>query len=209
VFVVEDDDLIRESMLELLEHEGFVVVGHAANSADAREALQTADAQIVLVDLGLGSDSGIDLIRAVSAVRDDLEFMVHTVFDDRDSVFRALKAGATSYVLKGSRFEEVCAALRDLHAGGSPMSPRIARLVIREFQEPDPAQSPPAEPDAITPRERQILRAIDSGQTYKEVAAELNISVHTVHSHIKSVYERLQSRGKRSALAEARRRGLL
>ncbi|MGE0323672.1 MAG: response regulator [Polyangiaceae bacterium] len=202
VFVVEDDELIRESLLTLMEDAGFSVVGSTASASSALEALRDAVVDVAIVDLGLGSESGIDLIREVSRLRPDVAYMVHTVFDDRDVVFRALKAGASSYLLKGSTADELCAAVRELHAGGSPINPRIARLVIQELHGETGA-------DAITPRERQILRAIDAGQTYKEVAACLGISVHTVHSHIKTIYERLQAHGKRQALAEARRRGLI
>lgn len=202
VFVVEDDELIRESLLTLMEDAGFSVVGSSASASSALEILREADVDVAIVDLNLGGESGIDLIREVSRVRPDVGYMVHTVFDDRDVVFRALKAGASSYLLKGSSAEELCAAVRELHAGGSPINPRIARLVIQELHEETGA-------DAITPRERQILRAIDAGQTYKEVASSLGISVHTVHSHIKTIYERLQAHGKRQALAAARKRGLI
>ena len=202
VFIVEDDDTTRACLREALEGEpGFVVAGVASSLEEGRGAASVPGVDVVIVDLALGEQSGIELIRELRDSLPEAELMAHTVFDDRESVFRALKAGASSYLLKGCSTEELCGAIRSLRDGGAPMSPRIARMVIEDLQVPAP--------DPITPRERQILRAIDQGLTYKEIAAELAISVHTVHSHIKSVYERLHANGKRDALARARQRGLL
>jgi len=202
VFVVDDDDLTRDFLVELLGQEpGFEVAGTASN---AEQALSSVDARVdvAIVDLGLGADSGVDLICTLKHKYPTLDVMAHTIFEDRDNVFQALKAGAASYVLKGARAADLVTAVRELHAGGSPMSPKIARLVLEHLRRA-------AEPDPVSPRERQILKLIDQGQTYKEIAQALNISTHTVHSHIKNVYERLQATGKRDALARARARGLL
>lgn len=202
VFVVDDDDLTREALAEVLGSEpGFEVSGSAASLDDALSQIGDG-VDVAIVDLGLGEDSGIDLIAALRHRFPQLDLMAHTVFDDRDNVFQALKAGASSYVLKGASADELVAAVRELSRGGSPMSPKIARLVIEHLQGG-------AQPDPLSPRERQILRHIDRGLTYKEIAAELSISAHTVHSHIKNVYERLQASGKRDALARARSRGLI
>lgn len=202
VFVVDDDDLTRESLAEVLTSDpGLEVAGSAACLEDA--LAQIGDqVDVAIVDLGLGADSGIDLIAALRHRFPELDVMAHTVFDDRDNVFQALKAGASSYVLKGASADELVLAVRELSRGGSPMSPKIARLVIEHLQVG-------AQPDPLSPRERQILRHIDQGLTYKEIAAQLSISAHTVHSHIKNVYERLQASGKRDALSRARERGLI
>jgi len=204
VAIVEDDDLTRDCLREALEDdEAIRVVALATSAAEARAAGFGAEADVLVVDLGLGEESGVDVIRELRERIPGAEIMAHTVFDDRGSVFRALEAGASSYLLKGATPERLRAAVREVREGGAPMSPKIARMVIQRLQaETD-------EPDPISPRERQILRAIDEGLTYKEIAGRLSISVHTVHSHIKTVYERLHARGKREALATARRRGLL
>ncbi len=203
VFIVEDDEVTRAVLIETLsDAEGFRVTGHAAGIAEALEAFDAAPSALALVDLGLGAESGVDLIRELKLRHPATEIMAHTVFDDREIVFQALRAGASSYVLKGVPTSELCAALRELAGGGSPMSPRIARFVIQSLQD-EPA------PDVLTPRERQILKLVDAGLTYKEIAHELAVSAHTVHSHIKNIYERLQAKGKRDALARARRQGLV
>jgi DNA-binding NarL/FixJ family response regulator len=204
VFIVEDDDMTRSILVEELgEAPGFAVAGEAASIASALERFAGAPAQLALVDLGLGSESGVDLIRELKARYPATEIMAHTVFDDREIVFHALRAGAAGYVLKGVPPAELCEALHELAAGGSPMTPRIARFVIHHLQERH------AEADVLSPRERQILKLVDRGLTYKEIAQELSVSAHTVHTHIKNIYERLQADGRKEALARARRLGLV
>ena len=126
------------------------------------------------------------------------------VFDDRDTVFSAIQAGASGYVLKGSTPREIVEALFELENGGAPMSPKIARAVIREFQE-----SKVEEQYLLTPREQQILKGLETGLTYTELGDILSISPHTVHSHIKRIYEKLHAVDRKSALIQARRKGLI
>jgi DNA-binding NarL/FixJ family response regulator len=202
VAIVEDDMVTRDCLREALEDEGFDIVAVASTADEACTKGFGVTADVIMVDLALGEDSGVDVIRELRGRIPAVEIMAHTMFDDRDVVFRALEAGATSYLLKGSTTTELTTALREVRAGGAPMSPKIARLVIKKLQAT-------SEPDPLTPRERQILRAIDEGLTYKEIAAKLAISAHTVHSHIKTTYERLHASGKREALAVARQRGLI
>lgn len=205
VFVVEDDELMRAAICESLAGSpDLTIVGCAATASEAIAAIPAAAPDVALVDLALGDESGVDVIRALRERTPRTELMAHTVFDDRSNVFSALKAGATSYVLKGATGDELAGAIRSLVAGGAPMSPKIARLVIRELHVDETA-----EPDQVTPRARAVLRLVDQGLTYKEIAAELAISVHTVHTHIKNVYRELEASGKRDALARARQRGLI
>lgn len=201
VFVVEDDDLTRELLCEMVSSSSeLALVGQAAAPAEALALVAEAAPDLVLVDLALGDESGIELIASLRKTLPNADLIAHTVFDDRENVFSALKAGAVSYLLKGSPPQALVNALLEVRAGGAPMSPKIARLVIRDLQTSE---------DALSPRERQILKQIDQGFTYKEIAQDLSLSVHTVHSHIKNIYEGLQASGKRDALAKARSRGLL
>lgn len=204
VFVVEDDPLLRRHLVELLAAEpGMAVVGHAGAGDEAVGALAKTEADVVLVDLGLPGLSGVEVIAALSKRTKAPLMMAHTVFDDRDTVLKAIKAGASSYVLKGSAPRELIEALYALQAGGAPMSPRIARSVLRELQQA------PSQPDVLSPRERQLLKLVDEGLTYKQIAERLYVSAHTVHSHIKNIYEALQARSRGEALATARSRGLI
>ncbi|MGE0327484.1 MAG: response regulator [Polyangiaceae bacterium] len=205
LFIVEDDHLIRQNLELLLGGEREVeVVGTAANVADALAALSDSPAEIVLSDIGLPDQSGIELIAALKAQRPELEVMAYTVFEDRETVFAALKAGATSYVLKGSTPRELIEALHSLNQGGAPMSPKIARAVIQEFQ-----ARPAANPEILSRREAEVLSFVEQGLSYKEIANNLHLSPHTVHSHIKKIYEKLQANGKHDALEKARRKGLI
>jgi DNA-binding NarL/FixJ family response regulator len=202
IFVIEDDERTRETLISFFSG-SLLVAGNASSGEQAMRELPDAGADVAIVDLGLPGMSGIDLIRWAHGALPRLELMAHTVYDDRDVVLSALRAGASSYLLKGVGPRELERAIRELRAGGAPMSPRIARALLSELQ------AATAERDALSPRERQVLRLIDSGLSYKEAAQALSISTHTVHSHIKRIYEELHANSKRQALAEARRRGML
>jgi two-component system NarL family response regulator len=147
---------------------------------------------------------GQDLIRALVDRPPAPLLMAHTIFDDRENVLDAIKAGAQGYVLKGTSPGELRVALEQLKAGGAPMSPRIARAVLLELREgPAPAADP------LSPRERQLLKLVDEGLTYKQISDQLHVSTHTVHSHIKNIYEALQAKSRKEALARARALDLL
>ncbi|MBK7860803.1 MAG: response regulator transcription factor [Archangiaceae bacterium] len=204
VFVVEDDPLLRRHLVELLAGEpSMTVVGQAEAGDQAVAVLAEVETDVVLMDLGLPGLSGIEAIGELSKRPRPPLMMAHTVFDDRDTVLKAIKAGASSYVLKGSAPRELIEALQELKAGGAPMSPRIARAVLRELQQA------PAQPDPLSPRERQLLKLVDEGLTYKQIAERLSVSPHTVHSHIKNIYDALHARSRAEALATARSRGLI
>jgi DNA-binding NarL/FixJ family response regulator len=205
LFIVEDDPSLRRHLVELLHGEpGMEVVGDAGSGEEALSSLRKSPAEVVLMDLGLPDQSGVEVIAQVSATPGAPLIMAHTVFEDRDTVLQAIKAGASSYVLKGCAPRELVEALHELKAGGAPMSPRIARAVLKELQ-----GGKPPEPDPLSPRERQLLKLVDEGLTYKQIAERLTVSPHTVHAHIKNIYEALQAKSRGEALARARSRGLI
>ncbi len=205
VAIVEDDMLLRENLKLLLSGEqGFSVVGAYGTAEDALFGLRKERPEILLTDIGLPGMSGIDLIRSVKSQMGDLEIMAHTVFDDRETVFSAIKAGASGYILKGSSPRDLIDALNTLAKGGAPMSPKIARKVIREFQDDGLDEQ-----YLLTPRERDIVKEIENGLTYKDIAAKFGISPHTVHTHIKKIYEKLQAKDRQEALVVARKKGII
>ncbi|MDP1916975.1 MAG: response regulator transcription factor [Myxococcales bacterium] len=205
IFVVEDDPLLREHVVELLsEAEGLEVIGQAGSGVEALAQLATSKPDIVLMDLGLPDMTGHEVTRQLTRREGCPLVMAHTVFDDRDNVLEAIKAGASGYVLKGSTPAELVGALKELKAGGAPMSPRIARALLLELRE-----APAPTPDPLSPRERQLLKLVDEGLTYKQISDRLHVSTHTVHSHIKNIYEALHAKSRAEALATARGRGLI
>ncbi|MDA8169182.1 MAG: response regulator transcription factor [Nitrospiraceae bacterium] len=205
LIIVEDDSLLRENLGILLGGEKDISVAGLFGSAEAALGeLADLSPDIMLVDLGLPGMPGVDLIQKAKEIMPRIEILAHTVYEDRQTVFAAIKAGASGYILKGSSPRELVESIHNLHHGGSPMSPRIARRVIQEFQ------SGAAEDlYLLSPREKEILREIESGLTYKEVAGKYSISAHTVHAHIKNIYEKLQAKSRREALISARKKGIL
>jgi two-component system NarL family response regulator len=203
--IIEDDPLLRDNLKLLLGGEpGITVAGAYPSGEDALKAMRKSLPEVVLCDLGLPGMSGIEFIQKIKAEAPSLEIMAHTVFDDRENVFSALKAGASGYLLKGCSPREIIEAIYELYKGGSPMSPKIARKVIHEFQDADVAEQ-----FILSQREKSILKCIELGMTYKEIASDLSISSHTVHSHIKRIYEKLQAKDRVEALVNARKGGFI
>ncbi len=205
VVIVEDNELLRENLKLLLSGEkGITVAGAFGSAEEALPLMKKTAPDIMLVDIGLPGMSGVELIKKVKDKFPAVEMLTHTVFEDRENVFAAIKAGASGYILKGSSPRELLEALDTLHRGGAPMSPKIARKVIREFQD-----ERAHEPYLLSRREQDILREIERGLSYKEIGGRFNISPHTVHTHIKKIYEKLQAKDRQEALMTARRKGIL
>jgi two-component system NarL family response regulator len=203
--IVEDDPLLRDNLKLLLGGEpGITVAGVYPSGEEALKAMKNSVPEVVLCDLGLPGMSGVEFIKKIKAESPSLEIMAHTVFDDRENVFSALKAGASGYLLKGCSPREIIEAIYELYKGGSPMSPKIARKVIHEFQDVEVAEQ-----YILSQREKSILKCIELGMTYKEIASDLGISSHTVHSHIKRIYEKLQAKDRTEALVNARKGGFI
>ncbi len=204
--IVEDDPILLESLKLLLAGETGISVTGAYNSAEsALRSLKKAAPEVMLVDLGLPGMSGPELIKRVKDSMPGMEIMAHTVFEDRENVFSAIKAGASGYILKGSSPREIVEAIHEIHRGGAPMSPKIARKVIHEFQDENAEE----QSFLLSPREKDIVKCIEQGLTYKEISQRLAISSHTVHTHIKNIYEKLQAKDRGEALVKARRTGII
>jgi two-component system NarL family response regulator len=203
--LVEDNSITRETLKMLLGGEKSVTsVETFENAERALESFASQAPEVLLVDLDLPGMHGTELIRQVKAAYPHVEIMVYTIFEDRDTVFAAIKAGASGYLLKGSSPRELVESLQNLHQGGAPMSPRIARKIIQEFQSPHAEEENP-----LTAKEANIVRHVEQGLTYKEIGERLSISPHTVHTHIKNIYEKLQAKGRRDALKRARQIGII
>lgn len=178
----------------------IAVVGLWASAEEAIEKAPWKEVDILLTDLELPGMPGTQLIAHAVRENPNLLPMAYTVHDDREMVFAALEAGAFGYIVKGAAVDEVVQAIRDLAKGQSPISPAIARYLITSFRRERLAD---ARQD-LSPREAELLRLVAAGLTHKEIAAQLNISVHTVHAHQKNIYSKLHAANRQEALRRGR-----
>ena len=204
IAIVEDNTITRKTLKLLLSGQDSIQSVETYSSAE-EFLLQPPDSRpdILMVDLDLPGMHGTELIQNVKKLLPDTEIIVHTVFEDRENVFSALKAGASGYVLKGNSPKELIDSLHSLSLGGAPMTPKISRKVLTEFQQTRADENP------LSARESNIVRCIEQGLSYKEIAEQLSITPHTVHTHIKNIYEKLQSKSRREALKRAKEIGII
>jgi DNA-binding NarL/FixJ family response regulator len=188
VAVVEDNPQLRDELARLVSSaDDMTVVGPFASGEAALAGLGPAKADVVLMDIQLPGMSGIECVRRLCERAPGLQVVMLTAFDDGYSVFESLKAGATGYVLKRAPSAQILEAVREVAQGGAPMTGAIARKVVQFFGR----QAPAPELSTLTERERDVLVALSRGQQYKEVAAELEISINTVRKHVRGLYDKL------------------
>lgn len=168
------------------------------NAEDAMHFLPSNPADILIVDIGLPRASGIDAIRTLTEQCPSMQYCMFTVYEDDDKIFQSLQAGAKGYILKGSSSDKILAAVRELHAGGSPMTPSIARRVLDVFQKMQVTPVVAALP--LTQREQEILQHLSKGLLYKEIGDLLGITTGTVKQHIHKIYDKLQVSNKTEAI---------
>jgi DNA-binding NarL/FixJ family response regulator len=207
VAIIEDQQGIREGLALLIgETEGFRCTGSFHSMEDALDGIGDELPQVVLVDIGLPEMSGIEGIRILREQHPTMNLVVLTIYDDDERIFDALCAGASGYLLKKTPPVRLLESLRDVVAGGSPMSPEIARRVIGLFRR---VRTPRKADYCLTPHETRILNLLVEGHSYRTAAEQLRVSVNTVAFHIKSIYGKLQVHSKSAAVAKALRSGLL
>jgi DNA-binding NarL/FixJ family response regulator len=164
----------------------------------ALEILPKNPPQVVIMDIQLPGISGIQCTARLRQALPQTQVLVYTVYGDNEQVFKALKAGASGYLLKRSTHAEIIEAVFDVHHGGAPMSGEIARKVVRSFAEPDA----PKETEPLTPRQQEILGLLARGFVSKEIASQLGISFDTVRFHLKDIYAKLHVRSKTEAVVK-------
>lgn len=197
VSIIEDDAGFADALSRILNGTpGFRCLSTHATGEDALEDLPFADADVVLVDLSLPGIGGAECIRRLRDRSDKPLFMVLTVHEDATKIFESLKAGATGYVLKKTPPAQILEAISELVRGGAPMSPAIARKVAQHFHRDRPADGRIGD---LTDREREVLHAISGGHSDKQIAKQMDISVHTVRNHVKSIYDKLQVHSRMEA----------
>ena len=207
VALVEDQGGLRDSLREILDgSEGVTCIGACANAEQAVAELPGLKPQVVFMDINLPGMDGVSCVRELAARLPATLFVMLTVFDNTDAVFSSLEAGACGYLQKPVRAAELVAAARDVVAGGSPMSAKIARLVVQAFKKPAPEPVAKDTQIDLTGREREILDLLVEGFLYKEIAERLQVSGHTVHFHIRHIYSKLQVRSRAQAVAKVMKR---
>ena len=199
VSIIEDDIPAREILADWIHRaEGFQCVSEHDDAESALEALPIKKPAVVLVDINLPGMNGIECIRRLKPVLPQTQFVMLTVYEDDNHIFRALAAGASGYMLKQTPRQSLLTALKEVYAGGSPMSSSIARKVVQSFCRP---VSGPASSATLSPREQEVLHLLARGFLYKEIADSLQLSVQTVNTYIRRIYEKLHVRSRAQAIA--------
>jgi DNA-binding NarL/FixJ family response regulator len=212
VMIVEDDAVTRERFAHAISSDPRTTLAQAVGGGrEAIARLPAARPEVLLVDLGLPDVHGIEVIRHAKRTLSDCDIMVITVFGDERNVLESIEAGATGYVLKDCSDSDLVHHVLDLHAGGAPMSPGIARMVLKRLRaRGEPRPQPGAKVEAaLTDREADVLRLISRGYMHSEVAGKLGISPHTVGSHIKNTYRKLAVHSAAAAVMRATQLRLL
>lgn len=207
VLVVEDDPLLREDFERTVRSiPGLDLAGGTGLAREAQRLLTMGPApDVMLLDLGLPDGDGVTLIRVLLDAAPQARVLVISVFGDEQHVVRALAAGAHGYLLKDATAGQVAQAIRDVIAGDAPLSPRIARYLLRQF-EPRPGPPLPAG-QRLSAREAQILTLVAHGHSAPEVAARLQLSLHTVNTHLRNSYAKLAASNRVQAVNRARQGG--
>lgn len=204
--IIEDDEAVLESLTYLLRQAAFHITGAYTSAEEfiAHWEQGMATPQIIFLDLELPGISGLEAIRRIRTDPDAPEIIVLTIFDDRKTLFTALKAGATGYILKDAPLETLKAAIQETMDGGAPMSPSIARMVLEEFRRP-PCQAE----FNLSEREEEVLRGLVEGYTYEELGRSLYIAPGTVQAHLKHIYRKLNVHSRTEAVTKALRSRLV
>ena len=197
VSIIEDDVPARQILADWVRRsDGFDCVSEHDDAESAIAILPEKKPSVVLVDINLPGINGIECIRRLKTVLPQTQFVMLTVYEDDNHIYRALSAGASGYLLKQTQRQMLLAALKEVHAGGSPMSSSIARKVVQSFRH----QSAPGAAE-LSPREQEVLELLARGYLYKEIADSLELSVQTVNTYIRRIYEKLHVRSRSQALA--------
>lgn len=198
--MIEDEETIRTALLTLLYLQEELEIAEAFEDGEsALQYLESKPVDVLLFDINLPGISGIDVVSRLKIIHPQMQCMALTSYDDAENAFSALKAGAAGYILKNTDPKKLVEAIRDIYNGGSPMSSQIARLVVTSFAATQSARS---YSDQLSRRENEILQLLSKGFRYKEIATQLFISIETVRTHIRNIYEKLQVKTRAEALSK-------
>jgi DNA-binding NarL/FixJ family response regulator len=200
VAIVDDDEGIRTGLAALIRRNtNFRLAGDYPNAETALKEIPRHPPDVVLMDINLPDMKGYECVRQLKATLPAVQFLMLTVYEDSDSLFSSLKAGASGYLLKRTASARLLEAIRDVHAGGSPMTPQLARRVVQFFSKPVEGDSPVLR---LTPGEKEFLDQLANGYAYKEIADRMKISIDTVRSYVRTVYEKLHVHSRTEAVVK-------
>ena len=193
VAIVEDNNDIRAALEQIIEMSDYCqLAGSCVSGEEALVKLPILNAKVVLMDIGLGGISGIEVVRELKITHPEILFMMCTIYEDDEQIFEALSAGANGYILKKTPPGKLLEGIQELMEGGSPMSSQIARKVVAAFQNKKSDKlSNESTLDVLSRREKEILESLSKGLLYKEISDALFISTETVRKHVYHIYEKL------------------
>lgn len=210
VCVIDDDTRIQAKLKAAIESRNELeFVGAAFGMAEGLELLKTCEPHVALVDLGLGDGSGLEIIRHIHQNMPDCESLVLTVFGDESHVLASVEAGATGYLTKDTQIEDIVERLKLLRGGGSPISPVIARQLLRRFRKSDNTPKIAETDQTLSERETEVLEMVSKGFMQAEIADLMGVSVNTVSTYVKRIYKKLAVNSRLSAIHRARELGII
>lgn len=200
VSIIDDEKELRESITTFINGSpGFRCVSAYGSADIALQRVPTDKPDVVLMDINMPGMNGIECVERLKSSMPNVQIVMLTVYEDTDQIFRALAAGATGYLLKRLSPSKLLQAIREVHAGGSPMSNSIARKVVASFQK---AKKTDEKQPHLSPREQSVLDCLAKGLTYKQIADQLEISIDTIRTHLRRVYEKLHVQSRTEAVAK-------
>ena len=206
VVIVEDDKLIREGIAELINStSGFQLNAVFENCEVALKEINKVLPDVILMDISMPGMNGIECVKKIIAANSGIKIIMLTVYEEEQKIFDSLRAGASGYILKRSSLQEILSSIKEVVNGGGPMSPVIANKVLNYFNK----SGKKSDEINLTTRESEILKELVEGHSYKKISEILFISLDTVRSHIKSIYQKLHVNSKSEAVAKALKDNLL
>lgn len=200
VSIIDDDAGVRESIASYINAaRDLRCISTFSNAQEALENLPAKKPDVLLMDINMPEMNGIECARKLSTAMPSINILMLTVFDDSDKIFQALAAGASGYLLKRSQPSKLLAAIREVHGGGAPMSATIARKVVRSFRH---AAETGSKNEGLSPREEQVLDCLAKGYVYKQISEELHISIDTIRTYIRRIYDKLHVHSRTEAVAK-------
>jgi len=199
VAIVEDDARVRRTLAGIIRRDlECTCSGEYGSAEEALRKIPESPPRIVLMDIGLPGMSGVECVRQLAEVAPKTQILMLTVYNDTDSIFNALAAGAVGYLVKPVRAAQLMAAIHDVYGGGAPMTSSIARKVVQAFQKSAPGIR---EMEKLSPRELEVLDYLSQGYLYKEIADRAGVSYATIRTHVERIYHKLHVRSRAQAVA--------